>query len=301
VAFKRGGIEFMMRFAERWGMPWIVGKARPNAPEKEKYAMRDALAGMVSDAVAVVSGGSDVQLVSAGGTAGDLHLSIVRHWDDAIAQVIAGQTLTSAVGENGSYAAAQTHAGILGEYTDADAVLVKTFFNELGWIYGQINARGTMAPTFVFDDPEDQGARAELGQKLHATGVRFTPVYYERKFGLADDEFTVADAAGVPAPAPAFAAPEDAPVKFTPGQQAIEELVEELLPQGLHASRAMTSVILKLVEQAETPEDLQTLLAQALQPKDAGGLDHSAFAGVVECALFAADMTGRFSARENIE
>lgn len=306
VAFKRGGIEFMMRFAEKWGMPWIVGKARPTATAQEMRDMTGSLAGMVSDAVAVVRGGSEVQIVESKGQAGDMHLSIVRYWDDAIAQVLMGQTLTSDIGDRGSYGASKTHAEILSEYADADATLVKIFFDELAWVYTQINARGVLSPVFSFDDPDDLNSRADLGKKLHDQGVRFTPVYYERHYGLAEDEFTVSHTTQPPAPpvqpvptAPAaFAAAPAA--RFTPGQQAIEDLVDELLPQGADAMAGLTETILNLVAKAETPEELEALLAKALTPADKGGLDMRDFSQVMETALFAADMTGRFTGRENV-
>ncbi|WP_034637684.1 phage portal protein family protein [Desulfovibrio cuneatus] len=302
VAFKKGGIEFMMRFAEKWGMPWVVGTAGPKASPQELREMHNSLVGMVSDAVATVRGGGKVELVQASGQAGDLHLSIVRHWDDAIAQVIAGQTLTSTVGESGSYAASKTHAGILEDYADADATLVKIFFDELAWVYGQINARGVLTPVFTFEDPEDQQGRAELGKKLHETGVRFTPVYFERRFGLAPDEFAV-EADKTPQPG-TFAAPAGNTTnqpRFTPGQQSIETLVAELLPKGIATADAMAHTILNLVAKAETPEELEQLLAAALAPAQKGGLDTADLNTVLETALFAADMTGRFSARENVE
>ena len=169
-------------------------------------------------------------------------------------------------------------------------------------MYGQINARGVLTPVFSFEDPEDQQGRAELGKKLHETGVRFTPVYFERRFGLAPDEFAVeADKTPVPG---TFAAPDGNTTnqpRFTPGQQSIETLVAELLPKGVAAADAMAHTILNLVAKAETPEELEQLLAAALAPAQKGGLDTADLNTVLETALFAADMAGRFSARENVE
>lgn len=259
--------------------------------------MRDSLVGMVRDAVAVITGGSKVQLLQASGQSGDLHLSIVKHWDDAIAQVLQGQTLTSAIGEKGSYAASKTHGEVLDDYAESDATLTTMFFDELAWVYGQVNAPGVLTPTFSWDEPEDQAARASLGKDLHDQGVRFKPAYFERRFGLAADEFEMASPEGAPG---AFAEqPPKVPGRFTPGQQAIEDVLADLLPLGVKEVGIMTAHILTLVEQAETPEELNELLTTALAAPAQGGLDHAGFQGVLEAALFAADMTGRFAAREN--
>lgn len=301
VTFKRAGIEFMMRFAERFGQPWVVGEARPGAQRPERQEMLSGLRSMVREAVAVVSGGSKVQIVESSGK-GELQSKIVTMWDEAIAVMLEGQTLTSQVGEHGSYAAANTHYQVSQDFADADKVLVRTFFNDLAWAYGQVNALGELTPVWDYVDPDDLRARADLGTKLHGQGVRFTRAYFERRFSLAADEFTIAAApaeGGSGAVAPGFAEPEPAQAKpaasprLSPGQSRVEALVAEVLPAGISAVGGMVDAILKIVAKAETPEDLQLLLAEAMPELDASGLEE-----LLETALYAADMTGRFTVRQ---
>lgn len=304
VTFKRAGIEFLMRFAERFGQPWVVGEARPGAQRPERQEMLSGLRSMVREAVAVVSGGSKVQIVESSGK-GELQSKIVTMWDEAIAIMLEGQTLTSQVGEHGSYAAANTHYQVSQDFADADKVLVRTFFNDLAWAYGQVNASGELTPVWDYVDPDDLRARADLGAKLHGQGVRFTRAYFERRFSLAADEFTItaAPAEGESgAVEPGFAEPEPAqaklaaPSRLSPGQSRVEALVAEVLPAGISAVGGMVEAILKIVAKAETPEDLQLLLAEAMPELDASGLE-----GMLEAALYAADMTGRFTVRQGEE
>ena len=71
VAFKRGGIEFLTRFCEKFGMPWVLAKAPRNADRADRITMANDLAAMVQDAVAVLPTGADGEFASASGKAGD--------------------------------------------------------------------------------------------------------------------------------------------------------------------------------------------------------------------------------------
>ncbi len=295
VAFKRAGTEFLMRFAEKFGQPWVVGEARPGALDPEKLAMASALSGMIRDAVAVVSGGSKVTVHETTGKAGDLHPAIIALFDAAIAQLIQGQTLTQEVGANGSYAAANTHYEVLGDYAAADQALIETAMTDLAWTYGQVRAPGVLTPVFEFVTDEDRKAAAEETTSLHGVGVRFQPAYFVRRFGLAQGEFTLAaepdpaGASGDVSDSPAFAAPSAPASPHTAAQQAVESLIARSLPAGKAALESMAAEIMKLVESAETPEDLELLLAEAC-PDLGGDLETALTAG-----LLAADMTGRYA------
>ncbi|QAZ66761.1 phage portal protein family protein [Solidesulfovibrio carbinolicus] len=289
VAFKRGGIEFMMRFAEKFGMPWVVGEARPGALEPERRDMLASLSAMVRDAVAVVSGGSKVHIESVEGKAtGGIHLSIVGYMDAAIAQVIQGQTLTQEIGSKGSYAASQTHYDVLTDYAEADQTLVVTGMNDLAWMYGQVNAPDALTPVFAYVEPEDLDKKATLGKKLYDLGARFKAPYFE-SFGLTSEEFSVAAVAAGPENGEAFAAGED---RFTPDQQAVERLVAEALKEGGQAVRAQAGRIVDLMERAESWEDAELLLLEAFPD-----LDNGDFQKTVEAAQVAADLLGRHAVR----
>jgi len=291
VAFKKGGLEFLMRFAEKFGMPWVVGKARPGATPEERRDMTTSLSAMIRDAVAVVSGGAEVQIESVEGKAtGGIHLSIVNYMDAAIAQIIQGQTLTQEIGSKGSYAAANTHYAVLTDYAEADQTLVVTAMNDLAWIYGQVNAPGALTPVFSYVEPEDLEQKAKLGRSLYALGARFKTAYFE-SFGLTPEEFCVASVAPASdaGEVSAFAAGEDA---LTPDQQAVERLVTQALEDGGKAVRNQAGRIVDLMERADSWEDAELLLLEAFPDLDDGD-----FQKAVEAAQVAADLLGRYALR----
>lgn len=313
VAIKKGGIRFWATLCEKFGVPWVIGKARPGADETERREMLSRLSAMVRDAVAVVTGGSEVEIHSAQGKAsGDLHSALVDRMDKAIAFVLMGQTLTADIGSTGSLAAAQTHMVVLEDYREADEAIICTFMEEVAWIYGQINDASAITPTFRFDEPEDLRELAELDGKLYGIGVRFLPVHFERKYSLAGDEFTMEsggeDRSGGDAQdskpqalthfstdrsvLTQFSTDRQALTGFSPDQQAIEDLAARCLDEALAVLGDLRARVDEAIERAQTPEDLLLLLAEIFE--ESGRKDE--LGDVLLRGMLAANLWGRATA-----
>ncbi|MEG6551843.1 DUF935 family protein, partial [Desulfocurvibacter africanus] len=300
IAFKKGGVRFWTQFLERFGSPWVVGKAPAGADRPARQDMLSMLTGMVQTATAVVSAGSEVEIHESTAK-GEGHKSYIDAWNAAVSKVLMGQTLTAEMGQNGARAASETHYSVLSDYRAADERIVKTFFEDLGWIYGQINAPDVATPGFEYIEPEDQAEQADLSNKLRTSGVRFTKVYFERRFGLADDEFEVEAPVSQDeksTPGPEFAAPgkgsaDPGEVAAVAAQEALDRMVEGLLPEAGQASGERARTIIGIVQAAESWEDLQSRLAEA-EPE----LTSGEFEELLARALVAADAHGRLAARE---
>jgi len=286
VAFKSGGVRFWMIFAERFGIPWVIGHYT-GGDETKRQQMLSQLSTMVQDAVAVISGGGNVDIHDVSGKAGALHQDMVKHWDSAVSRVIMGQTLTSSDGGGaGSYALGQTHYAVLEDYAECDETLLATAMNDLAWSYGQVNAPGELSPVFEFIQPEDHMSRAELDGKLKESGVRFRKAHYTRAYGLAEDEFDVeGDDAGQPAFSSDFAEAEDN------AQRILDDMVTKALPKAVGISESMVNEILTLVDKAESYEDLQILLGEALS----GLASDKELEQAMQEILIAAELYGRYS------
>ena len=204
--------------------------------------MAAMLRAMVQDAVAVVKGGK-VQAMEAQGK-GEIHQKLVQYWDNAIAQVIMGQTLTSGDGDGkGSYALGQTHYAVLQDYADADEALIVSFFNDLAWTYTQVNAPDEMAPVFEFVQPEDYAARADLDTKIKGLNLDFTSEHVQRHYNLSPDEFimkssaqpqgTGVDDGNVPSVSKReFATDLSEDVPDAEGQSALDDLIADTLEKA---------------------------------------------------------------------
>ncbi len=293
VSFKRGGMSFYARFVERHGMPWVVGEAPPRAEPEEKQRMARNLARMVQDAVAVVPYGASVKLESAGQTQGALHENFLSRMDKAISKLLMGQTLTVEMEGKNSQAAAQTHQDVAEGLADADKVMVADAWNEIAWLYAQVNTGpGVLAPLAAYEEPEDLNERADLDKKLVEIGVRFTAEHFMENYGLKESEFSVEDAAPV-APAvseegslpPAdFAAPGGKRHPAEKAQAALDKAIVAMLPRALGANRQFTARIEKAVKNADSYEELEDALAALLSPS----LAPDKLEDVLACAMTAA-------------
>ena len=267
VSFKRGGLSFYARFVERHGMPWVVGEAPAKATALEKQDMARGLSRMVQDAVAVIPYGANVKLEGAGQTQGALHESFLARQDRAISKVLMGQTLTVEMEGKNSQAAAQTHADVADDLADADKAMVTDAWNEIAWLYAQVNAGpGVFAPLAEYDEPEDLNVQADLGKKIREMGAKFTREYFTGRFGLKPEEFTLEDETtqegGVD-----FAAPSGR--KKTTAEKAqgnLDAAIVKMLPTALKSSRDFVTQVENEIRAAKSYEDLEEALAALLSP-----------------------------------
>ena len=280
VVFRRGGWQWFVQYAERFGLPWTIAQAGSGANAEQINQMKSALASMVQDAVAVLKGEAKVELLQADGK-GEVHPTLIRMTEDTIAQVLMGQTLTSeASGKDGtgSNALGQVHFQVLEAFTGSDERMVTAFLNELAWTYKEVNASGQdiYAPEFGYSEPEDYAAAADLAVKLKSAGAKATKPYYLKRLGLAEDEVEIVPEpsatpatgavpgfAAPPAPAPA---PADDPAlpQVEAHQVAIDRMIAEALPEGVAAAGKMAQAVRDAVAKAETYQDLLLMLAEIM-------------------------------------
>lgn len=270
VSFKRGGLTFYARFVERHGMPWVVGEAPAKATALEKQDMARGLSRMVQDAVAVIPYGANVKLEGAGQTQGALHESFLARQDRAISKVLMGQTLTVEMEGKNSQAAAQTHADVADDLADADKAMVTDAWNEIAWLYAQVNAGpGVFAPLAEYDEPEDLNVQADLGKKIREMGAKFTREYFTGRFGLKPEEFTLDDETTPPEGAATganFAAPADRETLADKAQKNLDAAVGKLLPAALRASAEFVTEVENTVKAAKSFDELEEALAELLAP-----------------------------------
>jgi phage gp29-like protein len=255
VAIKKGGVRFWTTFCERFGMPWVVGKAPTGSSKEDRSEILSSLALMVQDAVAVVSGGTEVDIHGVDSKGGDLHPSLIEYMDKAIAMVLMGQTLTADIGDVGSKAASQTHAETLNDYREADETLIVMFMQQLGDLYAEINSPTAASPTFRFREPEDYGAQADLDGKLYKVGVKFQPVHFVRRYNLAEDEFSI-DASDAENADDEKTETTNLAAGGEPEAQAgVEALVDAVMKEAGDAFAGNEALILKAVTSSESYEE----------------------------------------------
>lgn len=195
VVFKKGGIKFWVTFAEKYGMPFLIGKTPRGSDQKETDALADQLEVMVQDAIAVIPDDSSVEIKEASGKASsaDVYEKMATFFNSEISKAVLGQTLTTEMGKSGSYAASQTHQEVRSDLITEDKHLVEDTINTLiGWIW-ELNFSGT-PPTFTLYEEEDvDEALAKRDETLTKTGVKFTKSYYMKAYGFEEGDIEVVD------------------------------------------------------------------------------------------------------------
>jgi phage gp29-like protein len=187
VAFKKGGFKFWAVFAEKFGMPWVVGKVPRGTGQAERGRVLDSLQRMVQDAVAVINDDESLDFPEAKNKAqsGEVYLGLIDAANREISKAILGQTLTTEMGQSGSYAAAGVHLSVRRDLVDQDKRMVEGAFNQLlSWLT-RLNFADAAPPVFRFFQEENlQKERAERDALLVRQGVRLSRDYYRRTYNL---------------------------------------------------------------------------------------------------------------------
>jgi phage gp29-like protein len=213
-----------------------------------------------------------------------------------IQRLILGQTLTSNVGDTGSFAAAKVHNEVRDDKRRSDLRLVTSTVQRLVDALWRLNAFSGDAPTlYLQDDTGLELERAERDAKLVQAGVlKLTDQYLLSKYDFDEGDFEVGQQ---PITAP-LSAPQSRQFAAN-GQRfsADQELVEDLIRNTLKRSGSPISKqkISKAILSAKGPDDLAAKLAAVYE-----GSDVSEFREIMEKALFMADVTGYVTAEKRI-
>lgn len=274
VSFKHGGIKFYAKFIEKYGSPWVIGKASQGATKAEKREIAANLARMVEDAVAVIPKGAEVDLIAPNANTTTMFEDFLARQDKTISKILMGQTLTSEMeGKNNSQAAATVHDEVAKGIAEADKALVCETMNEIAWIYTLLNAGEQVpAPIFSYQEPKNLQEQVLLDKDLHSLGVRFNQQHFVNEYGLKADEFTLAENQEQ------FSSSENSPASFSAfsnkalkehkgavrHQLAFDSALKELLPDALQANQKFLDELLQAVNNAADFEELEYALIEFL-------------------------------------
>ncbi len=196
VTFKKSGFKWWVTFAEKYGMPYIVGKLPRSTMDSDRENMKDQLESMVMDAVAVISDDAQLDFIEANGrnSSSQLYDNLITACDHAISKAILGQTLTTDSSQrgSGSYALGKVHADVRKDIVNSDKNIVEKAHNQLiKWIW-EINFNYGEIPKFsMFEEEDVNKTLAERDEILVKQGVKFTKSYYIENYGLDDKDFEI--------------------------------------------------------------------------------------------------------------
>ncbi|MDR2446783.1 MAG: DUF935 domain-containing protein, partial [Treponema sp.] len=147
-----------------------------------------ALERMVADAVAIAPEESEIAIDSLAnkGSVSTVHKEYIEASNKEMSKAALGQTLTTDIGNAGSYAAAQAHNLVRRDLAAGDRHHASTCFNRLAAVWTFYNyGADVFPPAFEFVKDEDLlKDRAERDVKLYAIRWRPKKAYIEREYEI---------------------------------------------------------------------------------------------------------------------
>jgi len=288
VTFKKGGMKFWVVFTEKYGMPHLIGKHPRGASKDETDTLADSLEQMVQDAIAVIPDDSSVEIQEANkSSSAEIYEKLIDKMNAEISKAILGQTLTTEIGENGSYAASNTHMAVRQDIINSDKKLVENTINQLiKWIC-EINFPNIDVPIFEMYQEEDIDLTlAQRDKILSDTGLKFTKEYFIKTYGFDEEDFDIREDIPYSEQSPNFKEFKEEPPNI-PGQEQIEKLYnfisQEKLPEQ---AQNLLKPIISLIEACDSYEELEEILTDK-------NLSSKKFEDCIQKALFLCELQGR--------
>lgn len=307
--FKHSGWRYFVKFAEKYGLPWAIGKYPLGTPKPEQDALASSLAAMIEDAVAAVPADGSVELIATTSGAGALPQErLIDLCNAELSKALTSQTLATEIQGQGSRAAAETHAARAAGIHSSDRAVIEDALSQLcAWIV-ELNIPGALPPRFEFY--EEAAARADWTDVLDkARGFLDVPVAFAHdrlQIPMAADGEAILPRAAPPTPPPPIGpAGQDGPQfagaacphcggvhSFAAGDDIERALAGQAAREADPLITAMLEPVTALLQRAETVAEFRDGLLE-LYPK----IDERRLGELTSLALLTGTLQGMDEAR----
>ncbi|MFZ5375584.1 MAG: phage portal protein family protein [Campylobacterota bacterium] len=180
VKFKNASLEFWVKFLEKYGVPWAIGKT-----DGDKDTMADEIYAMLSGDAAVIDHDEEIEIKTADKT-GDFD-KITAYLDDQIREAVLGGNLTGNV-KGGSYAAAEVHNDVREDIAMADENMTISLIEKVVQMFVEINHLPDTVEVSLKDKDDPNYKLAERDEKIANMGYRPTKEYIEKTYNITVEE-----------------------------------------------------------------------------------------------------------------
>ena len=200
AVFRKGGLKFWLRFADKYGQAFIVGKHPRGTPDSEVNLILDSLETLAQDGVAAIPNDGSVEILEAAGkgATADMFERLLKYCRSEINIALLGQDQST--DSSSTNASAQAGLEVTDDIRDADGEMISEAINTLLRYAVQLNiGDNEIMPTWSMWSNEDITDKlATRDEKLQKAGARLTKVYFQRAYNLAEDEVEVDTPLGAP-------------------------------------------------------------------------------------------------------
>lgn len=295
VVFKKTFVTFWTNFAEKFGMPHFVGKIDNVSTLQDFEKFENLLENLIQDGSAVVPATDSIEILNATtANSASIFQEFINFCNTEISKAILSQTLTTELGNVGSYAAASVHAGIREDIITADKLLVEKTINKLiRWVVDLNYGKQNEYPRFIIFREEDvDKPLAETIEILRRAGIQVLEPFVVRRLGLQKNEFKLLEPSPGALPSLSFAE-NIAPTK---DQKIVDDQIEEIVENKTGFDDIVSQILTFLQQQNSFEEAIGKIFSLFPDIKDQKFVDE------LTQKLFASFLVGRISAtKENKE
>ncbi len=189
--FKTGGWRYFVKYCERHGLPWPVGRYPQGTGEKEQDALADALASMNEAGYLVVQDGTGIELLTPQGGSGTVpQQSLISLANREMSKALTSQAMVGEQLEVGSRAAADTAQVRQNSVHDSDRDIAAATMSQIfRWITVFNFGDSVAPPTLEFFKQENAGKdRAETYDLARKAGARPSRSAFLQELGIPEAE-----------------------------------------------------------------------------------------------------------------
>ena len=290
ITFKRANIKFWITFAEKYGMPWAIGKLPVSQSRDQTIAdaLLTQLENAIQDNAMVIPDDSSVELKESSRTSSsELYRDLIAWANSEMSKAYLGHdsAASSTPGKLGN------EGGMLevrGDIIRGDKRLVENTMNQFIKWFCAINYGAGEVPVFTLFEEEDVDKNvADRDRVIFDLGWRPTEEYIKKTYNMADGDFTLVE----PPTTPAFAFAAPAAPAVPPDQKAIDAEVDGLTAGKLQTQ--MEPIIQPLMALIAGEKSYAGVMGKLIElyPK----MDSEAVEKALQKAIFVSNAVGRTS------
>lgn len=180
IKIKNAGMEFWIRFLERFGDPWAIGKTDDD-PQNLAYELYN----MLNGSSAVISKDEEISLVQPSSNVS--FKEIVEFCDSQIRSFLLGANLSGYV-SGGSYAATNTHNAIREEIALSDERILLYLCNKTIAYFCELNGITDAISLSLFDEGNPKNDLSLRDKTIFEMGYQPTKEYIEKTYNIEVEE-----------------------------------------------------------------------------------------------------------------
>lgn len=176
VNIKNAGLDFWIRFLEKFGEPWAIAKTDDD-PQTLAYEVSN----MLNGSTAVIDKEEEIELIQP--SAKSDFKDLIQYCDSQITRFILGGNLTGEVKE-GSLAAAQAHNEIRSEIALSDERILCYVCNRVISFFKELNGIKEEITFSLFNEDEPKLELANRDKTIYEMGFQPTQEYIEKTYNI---------------------------------------------------------------------------------------------------------------------